>query len=835
MGVNWWACVALCSAVAWPADTSAAEPPATLDEAREFHRAGDLEKALWAYRDVTLNSTASRDVATAHNNACVILMNQGNYRGALEQCGEARRLRTQSGDDRRLARTLNNLGTVLEALGHYDDAEAVYVEALQINRDSGDLASQAINLSNLGVLAMSIGDFSGALQYLDIVQSLAQDNIDEWWAPEQRVLAVINRGVALEKLGSYREALAQYVDALETGGEALDPARMLTLQVNIGVAYRNLGDPVRALESFRASVADAGDDKGTLANAWLNIGIVQHLNLADTTAAESAYRTSLDLAASSGDHAGEIQSLSFLGRLLLEQGRQLEARQSFETAMERANESGYAEGRWAALDGLARVHAAQDNFAEALVFANEAITQFEAVRAELGQQSLRQNYLGEKRSVYSLAVAIHWALAQEHPNAGHAAEAFHTVQKAKARELLDAMGSSASIPRPLDVDDIRSALQDTLVLEYYMAEQRLFMWAVSSETLAMFDLGDHTTLQEAVSATHRSLVARSAPDPETIETLSATLLGPAGATLARSRELRVSPDGRLHYLPFELLSVPDTAQTLGDSHVLTYLPSASAGHRLRPALPHSVLLSGFADAQLEHADAGYERGALIQRFALEPLPQAREELRKLNAALPGTHTVRFGAAASEEAFRESATRGARVVHIAGHTIVDERFGRQPAIVLSPDAEHDGLLYPSEIAALDYRATLTVLAACRTALGSAAEGRAISSLTGSLLAAGSSAVVATLWDVDDGAAAVFMEQFYAQLARGLDPARALQATKQTFRSDPRWSNAADWAGYVLIGNAPPIIERGFRFGWLVASGLLFVLFAFIRIRARRSQS
>ncbi len=111
----------------------------------------------------------------------------------------------------------------------------------------------------------------------------------------------------------------------------------------------------------------------------------------------------------------------------------------------------------------------------------------------------------------------------------------------------------------------------------------------------------------------------------------------------------------------------------------------------------------------------------------------------------------------------------------------------------------------------------MLAACRTALGPGEDGQALSSLTGAFLAAGSRGVVATLWDVDDATTAAFMEQFYWGLGRGLRPAEALREAKRRLRADPRWSRPALWAGYVLIGNPPPVAERRAP-GWAWGLGL-----------------
>jgi CHAT domain-containing protein len=177
-----------------------------------------------------------------------------------------------------------------------------------------------------------------------------------------------------------------------------------------------------------------------------------------------------------------------------------------------------------------------------------------------------------------------------------------------------------------------------------------------------------------------------------------------------------------------------------------------------------------------------------------------------------------------------------VVHLATHTVIDERLGHAAAVLLSASAGDDGLLSPPEIAALDDRSDLTVLAACSTALGSGEEGQAFASLTGSFLAAGSRAVVATLWDVGDAETAVFMEQFYFELGRGRAPSEALRAVKRRLRADPRWNRPSLWAGYVLIGDAPPVVPRWrTRAAWTAAGVTLLlglaILAAWRRFRSR----
>ena len=102
-----------------------------------------------------------------------------------------------------------------------------------------------------GTLTAETGRYSAALDLHAQAATLAPRHGGEPWAAEQVRIARLNRGVVLEKVGAYREALDLYRGLL-AGGEAPDPGRRAALLVNSGVIYRNLGDPVQAVEPFQA-------------------------------------------------------------------------------------------------------------------------------------------------------------------------------------------------------------------------------------------------------------------------------------------------------------------------------------------------------------------------------------------------------------------------------------------------------------------------------------------------------------------------------------------------------------------------------------------------------
>lgn len=817
-----------------------AATPDPLDEARELHRSGHFAAALAAYREVAATSSDAATRAIARNNACLVLIHLTEHAAALDECRTALVERRRLGDDRGTARTLHNLGLALRYLGRYDEAELAYREALAINERRGDAESQVLNLSNLGMVAVAAGDYGDAMRRQAAAEALAERHSSEPWAPRRIVIAKLNQGVALEKLGAYREALDLLRDLAATMDDG-DPGLTASVQVNLGVIYRNLGDPISAVASFAeaGAVYEKLGDVAALSNVKLNLALALHLNLGRLAEAERAYREALALARESGDRSEEIQDLHYLGHVELELGRGAAAEESFRRCLELADDAGSTEGRWSGLYGLGRVTEERGDLGKALEHYRRAMAEIEQVRSSLGQASWRSGYFGDKRPVYAAAVRVLAALQRREPDAGYAGEALAVVERAKARELLESLGTPRRTAEPLGAAELRRQVgHDELALEYFQGEKDLFLWVIRADSVTMTDLGPVASIFDRVAEVHTALAAGRDPPAEAVAELSRTLLGDA-VPLGDAARLRVAPDGTLFYLPFEILADPDSSgRLLLDRLAVTYLPSASTLALLdarRDAGPAPLRLAGFADPELP-ADPSQPRSPaslLVARYGFGRLPAAARELAAVGRILGGEQELEAGDKATEEAFRTAVTRGARVVHVASHTLLDERPGQGAVVVLAAGDGHDGLLYPEEISGLDYRADLTVLASCRSALGAIEDGRALASLTGSLLAAGSSAVVATLWDVGDEATAAFMEQFYYQLHRGLDAEQALRRAKLRLRADPGWNQPGLWAAYVLVGRGTVVVNGAEPpiWVWVLATGALAAAIALWRLRRR----
>ena len=797
----------------------------SLDEARAFHRAGQWREAVEAYRGVIAGVGVGDEetLGIAHNNLCVALTEMASLAPALEACERALEIRRGMGDLRRVARSLNNQGRVLQRLGRFSEALEVFREALALNEGRGDLGAQAVNRSNLGTAAFEMGDYAMAIRFFESVARLAKENPQEAWAPTQEAIAQLNYGVVLEKLGAYREALDLYEGLLNEVG-VLSMAERATLQVNRGVLYRNLGDPRAALMAFEEAIRTfegLGDPIG-LSNAWLNRGLAFHLNLGDFPTAETSYREALAYALEGEAQAEEVQDLVFLGRLLQEQGRLEEAEEVLSMALRKAEEGAFLEAHWSALEGLGRLAESRGDLEAAAESLEQAIEIIEGVRADLRPGMRRAGYFGDKQQVYAAAVRVRLALDTKETEGARGHRALALVQQAKARGLSDALGTVGL--GGFETRNLDQSFEGGTVLEYFVGERDLFLWVIEEESLQTLNLGPAEPWMARVTQVHRALAAGEEPEVTALQQLSETLLGSVDLAQESPRPLWIAPHRQLQYLPFEILPLPG-GELLVEKRPVAYLPSASA-FRDRSEVSGSPqrLFLGFGNPRLPASPSNFSDPAALvaARFDLGPLPGTVREL-ETSAKLLGGDTVLFlDERATEDALRQEVSAGSRVLHLATHSLMDDRPGRGAAIVLSPSMGEDGLLTPEEIARMDFQVDLTVLAACRTALSRSESSHALTTLVGSFLAAGSKAVVASLWDVGDRATEALMEQFYFYLSRGLEPAEALQQAKKRLRGTEGWESPALWSGFVLIGHGAPVVQprRGlWGLGILVLAGLL----------------
>lgn len=793
---------------------------APIDEARALQRSGAYEAALERYREVL--AAPSADAVTrgiALNNSCVVLTDLGRLDDALGACSAALEMRTALGDERAIGRTLNNLARVHQQRGDLALAGEHFEAALVINRGRQDHAAVAVNLNNLAALAITAGRDDRALHWLAQAAALCDRFPDAPWTRSQRIFSVLNEGVVLERLGAFERALDRYEPLLDDAA-SLDRQRRADLAVNAATLYRNLGDPVRALERldlaaemYRALGAATGR-----ATAQHNRGIVLHRNLGRPAESEAALRDALLAADEAGAEPLGHDIRLTLAAVLVARGAFGEAATLLQTVDDARHEP-----RWATVAGLAELAFAQGATDDAVRWVEEAIRGVESARARLGQGADRTHFLEAQRPVYELAVDVLASRAIETRDRADAERAFAVVQQAKARALTERLGTVG--PPSFDTEALRARLGNRILVSFFVTRRGLYRWRIDRTGTDLRSLGPSAPWLEDARRAHEALRRDVFPAAEVVDRLR----GLVDDFQGDDRPVLVSMDGALGRLPLALL--------LEASRPITYLPSASSlmRHRAKRSERRDRGLLAIGAPGVRSGPEPAPTRLLFDRFGLTPL--STPELSTIGEWVPGAVRLLAGSEATETAFVREAGAPADVLHVATHTVFDPRARRGGAIVLEADAHHDGLLHADEISALALDVDLTVLAACRSAVGAVDGGPADSSLAGAFLAAGSRAIVASLWDVGDHATATFMNQLYFHLGRGARPALALARTQASFRADRQWRDSSTWAAFVLIGDAPPLPQGGTGrrwFGLLLGLAVIAALLVGV-VRWRREQS
>ncbi len=406
------------------------------------------------------------------------------------------------------------------------------------------------------------------------------------------------------------------------------------------------------------------------------------------------------------------------------------------------------------------------------------------------------------------------------------------VQLASYRTANDAQGDQATAP--LSLAQIRRQVLsgDTVLLEYLTGPRQTHLWVVSRGELQHYTLPGDTELRESVRGLYDALTAASglspklnfsqreaalriADDTATREAKAlAHILLPFPASLLGSGALAIVADGPIQLVPFSLLPVAgDHGQRLGAMHDIAVEPSASVLARIResgePDRDKRVLI--VADPVYSRADARFPAHPITAAFpaaqphleSLPPLPMSRVEAERLQSLARGRTVTLLGFDAVPSRFERAALDDLSIIHIASHTLLDDRYPDLSGLVLStvdPSGRSvDGFLPLLDVYKLHLDARLVVLSACETYIGNDLRGEGLLGLARGFLYAGAHRVVASLWKVDDRATATFMDRFYTALLTGQHTgAAALRIAQDQMSKDPAWQSPRYWAGFVLEG-------------------------------------
>lgn len=231
-----------------------------------------------------------RGQAEAHNYIAYGYRNQSMLDLARQSASESIRLFSEAGDAWGEAQGYNTLGLIEADAGRFGEALEVHLKALAIRQRTGDREGLAYSYNNLGNAYRNIEEYEKALEYherglalkvelgmksseayshqnMGLVYFEMKDNANAL-AAYRRALAIREElgdrramGVSLNAIGQVeaqtdpRAALATFDRALALRREAGDRRGEVATEINLGGAYRRLGDLSRAIDAYMRALA----------------------------------------------------------------------------------------------------------------------------------------------------------------------------------------------------------------------------------------------------------------------------------------------------------------------------------------------------------------------------------------------------------------------------------------------------------------------------------------------------------------------------------------------------------------------------------------------------
>ncbi|WP_246275698.1 CHAT domain-containing tetratricopeptide repeat protein [Brasilonema bromeliae] len=847
----------------------------------EYGKALDaLEEALTVARAIN-NRVEEAEIL---NNQADIYASQGEYQKALDTFNQAltiqRQLKIRGGQ----ADTLSNMAKLYRSLGDYQQSINTSQQALDLYRQLGDRKNEVFSLSSIGDAYHQMKDYPQAIEYYNKALSLSQ-----------QIGGLVQPSLLFGDLGRTYLSLKEYDKALNNASKSLSMVRQqkdkhlesagLALQ---GKIYREKGDYQQALLLFEQSkslIQQLGN-KYTEAGALRQMGktynsLKQYQTAIDNHNQELAIRKTLgnkaeeaatlyQIAVNERDRGNLQAALTYIKQTteIIEGIRTKVTSQDLRSSYFATVQDYYQ----FYIDLLMRLHKKDPSKgydAEALHISERSRARSLIELLTEAHANIRKGadpkLLAEERRLQFLLEARQKRLASLFESKIKVSEQQIATLNTEIANLLNQYReletkirtntkyANLKYPNPLTLPQIQQQLdKDTLLLQYSLGEERSYLWAVTPNSVQSYELAGRKEIEQKVEDLRKLLsdsgMNKVSPEQtaKAADQLSQLILAPVAKDLGQKRLLIVA-DGALQYIPFTVLTVPQSSvsaqnyQPLLLNHEIVSLPSATTIDILRQELkgrqkaPKTLAI--LADPVFSNTDkrvTGVVKNPALNKND-QPTTQTSQTAIELDksALMRATRDIKIGNFLRIEGTRKQAEEIMKLVSqpqrlhafdfdanytwatnpqlsqyryllFATHGILNEINPELSGIVLSQvdkngNQQQKSFLQLPDLFNLDYPAELLVLSACETGLGKEVKGEGLLGLTRGLMYAGAARVVVSLWKVDYEATSKLMSEFYKEiLQQGKTPAAAMRAAQLEMWQQEEWRNPYSWAAFTLQG-------------------------------------
>ncbi len=827
------------------------------EKAREY-----LNKSLSIYSETLKDDDDI--VLKLHNNLGITYYDLKDYDQALYyfQKNLAVRIEKFGPGHPQLAGTYNNLGFLEMSKGDGPAAFDYYQKGIACFIDTPDTLSSlmALLVINTGQYYMFDGKYDTAIEYFKKGLSIRR----QLFGPENylTLLSYMGVGEGYRTAGRLHEALKYFQIAAKLREE--HPENQITrtalLYTGIGKVYRDLGEYDKALVNFQKYLMAANDnfeDPDPASNPTIasNLGESQLSGM--TAKSRTFYLKYLnethddkDLGLALSTYTYTAKMIEFMKKDMLNEGSVLslmeDARPVYQgyldaigEAWRKTNDSSYIDLAFKIMEkGRAVVLSKSLQESEAKKFAGvpDALTKAEnEIKSYL---SLYNNklYLERKKTDQDTAkVAQYEKLTFKYKLE------YDSLVKKMERDYPEYYQLKYK-PPAISISDVQNNLlkENEVLLAYTLTDDHIHIMTIGNGNRSLVSMKSDSTFQEKLKD-FRTAITSSSTTVVQFTALSNYLYGklitPVENTID-GKDLVIIPDGMLSYVPFGLLVKKQDGQTtsfrnlpyLMLHHNLSYTYSAallSEEQKSEKTQPNSNYLAFAPDFNSRKAPDDSTPALLasndVVRGSLVELEGTEREIDAIKSHNSGSYFE--GLQASEANFKKLAPKYG-IIHLATHAILDDKnpMNSRLLFTIGKDSAEDGNLHAWELYNMKLNAQMVVLSACNTGFGKIQDGEGVMSLGHAFAYAGCPSIIMSLWPAQDQATADLMIYFYDGLSNGLAKDKALHDAKLRYlkTAGDLFTPPFYWAGFVVEGDARPLVSEDKINYWLVAGVLAIML-------------
>ncbi|MBW4665106.1 MAG: CHAT domain-containing protein [Chroococcus sp. CMT-3BRIN-NPC107] len=771
-----------------------------------YQQLGQWEKATKAIAlslNLLQNTANTQVLAQALSAQGSLQLANGQSQQAFNTWQKATVTYLQAKDEVGVIRSSINQAQALQALGLYRRAVVLLNSVNQKLQKQPNSLLKTAGLRNLGNTLRVVGDLKKSRQLLQ--QSLV--SAQQLNSPQNVSFALFSLGNTVRAQQDRQGAIDYYQQAATLGtGITKIQAQLhwlsLLIELNQLDAAQDLLPQIReqmltlpqSSKAIYAQIEYSQSLQAMQESKTVNSPTLSDIALLSAKAIKQAQKL--------GDKRAEAYALSNLARLY-EQTKQWEnARQLTEKSLLIAQAINAPDLAYRSSWQLGRILKAQGNTTNAIAAYTESVNLLKSLRNDLvaTNPDVQFSFREEVEPVYRELVGL--LLSKDNPkvsqeNLIQARAVIESLQLAQLdnffREACIEASSSILIDRLAERENDKAAIIYPIIL----SDRTEVIVKLPNAPLTHYTIAES---QPKVEKTLETLRAKLT-EPDTVKEVKVLsqqvyswLIQPLETQIASSgaETLVFVLDGAFQNIPMAALY--DGKQYLIEKYAVALSPSLQ--QLAAPPLQSNKLKALTAGLSIALVNSPYPA-----------LPSVKAEFNLIEQAGVATDRLLDENFTSTTLARAFDSSGFDIVHLATHGQFSSEA--KDTFILASDGainveQLDNLLRNANGRQNRRRQSspkaisLLVLSACETAVG---DKRAALGIAGVAIRAGARSTLASLWQIDDEATALFIGEFYRELAQNkTTKAEALRRAQVSFlKTYPNYSRPSYWGAYVLIGN------------------------------------